>query len=280
MVEILQFPFMQRAILAGIFLAALLGFLGVFAILKKMAFFGDGIAHASLSGIAIGLIASVNPLWTAIIFAVVVAVLIYVLEKRTKLSIDAIIGILFTASLAIGVILISLQKGYQPELISFLFGNILSVSSYELIVMIVFSILIILFLAIFYKKLSLIAFDKEGAYLAGINISLFEILFNIFLAIAIVLGVKILGIVLVSALLIIPASVGKIVSGSFKGLIWWSIIVGEITVLLGLVLSYVFDLPSGAVIVLCGAVIFIIVAVFYRLIILKNYNLKIKNKNL
>ncbi len=272
MIEILQFPFMQRAVLAGIFLAALLGFLGVFAILKKMAFFGDGIAHASLAGIAIGLVASVNPLWTAIIFSAVIAVLIHFLEKKTKLSIDAVIGIIFTASLALGVILISLQKGYQPELISFLFGNILSVNFYELVIMIIFSIIIILFLAIFYKKLSLIAFDKEGAYLAGININLFEILFNIFLAVAIVLGVKILGIILVSALLIIPASIGKILSGSFRGLVWWSIIVGEIMVLLGLILSYVFDLPSGAVIVLCGAIIFIIVAVFHRLIILKGYN--------
>jgi len=254
--------------LAGIFLAVLLGFLGVFAVLKKMSFFGDGIAHASLAGIAIGLIASWNPLWTAIIYAVVIAILIYFLEKRTKLSVDAIIGILFTASLAIGVILISTQKGYQPELISFLFGNILSVSLYELIVMIVFSVFIVLFLAIFYKKLSLIAFDKEGAYLAGINVGLFEILFNIFLAIAIVLGVKILGIILVSALLIIPASIGKIISKSFRGLVFWSIIVGEVTVILGLILSYIFDLPSGAVIVLCGAVIFVLLASINRLVLI------------
>lgn len=263
---------MQRALIVGIVLALVLGFLGVFAILKRMSFLGDGIAHASLAGIAIGLMAAVNPLITAIIFSIIIAILIYVLEKKTKLSVDAIIGILFTASMALGVVIISFQKGYQPELISFLFGNILAVNISDLIIMVVCALIIIIFLTIFYKKLSLLAFDKEGAYLAGINVSLFEIIFNIFLAVAIVLGVKILGIILVSALLIIPSSTAKIISKSFKSLVFSSIVFGEITIILGLVLSYIFDLPSGAVIVLCGTVIFVLVAVFYRVFVLKGYN--------
>lgn len=270
MLEILQFPFMQRAILAGIFLAALLGFLGVFAVLKKMSFFGDGIAHASLAGIAIGLITAVNPLWSAMIFSIIIAILIYVLEKKTKLSIDAIIGILFTASLALGVVIMNFKSGYQPELMSYLFGNILAINSNDLIIMIVFSVLIILFLAIFYKKLSLLAVDREGAYLAGINVNFFEIIFNVFLAIAIVLGVKILGVILVSALLIIPASIAKIISKSFKSLIYLSIILGEIIVILGLILSYIFDLPSGAVIVLVGALMFVLISILNRLIVLRS----------
>jgi len=271
MIEILQFPFMQRALIAGIILAVLLAFLGVFAVLKRMSFLGDGIAHASLAGIAIGLLASLNPLVIAIFYSVIIALLIYVLEKKTKLSVDAIIGILFTASLALGVVLMSFKSGYQPDLISFMFGNILAVNVNDLIIMASISVVVIIFLAIFYKKLSLVAFDKEGAYLAGINVSLFEILFNVFLAIAIVLGVKILGIILVSALLIIPASTSKIVSKSFKSLIISSIIIGEITVLSGLILSYVFDLPSGAIIVLCGTAIFILVASFYRLFVYRGY---------
>jgi ABC-type Mn2+/Zn2+ transport system permease subunit len=262
---------MQRALIAGIILAVLLAFLGVFAVLKRMSFLGDGIAHASLAGIAIGLLASLNPLVIAIFYSVIIAILVYVLEKKTKISVDAIIGILFTASLALGVVLMSFKAGYQPDLISFMFGNILAVSTNDLIIMASISIVVIIFLTIFYKKLSLVAFDKEGAYLSGINVPLFEISFNIFLAVAIVLGVKILGIVLVSALLIIPASIAKLISKSFKSLIAVSIIMGEITVILGLILSYIFDLPSGAVIVLCGTAIFILVASFYRLFMFGGY---------
>lgn len=259
MIEIFQFPFMQRALIAGFVIAAVLAFLGIFIILRKMAFFGDGIAHASLAGIAIGILASVNPVLTAIIFSVVFALLIYFFEKRTKLSSDVVIGILFTASMALGVILINLKQGYQPELISFLFGNILAIKTSELILMIVLSVLIFAFLIAFHKKITLLTLDRESAYLSGIKVNMLEILFYIILAVSVVLGVKLLGIILVSSLLVLPASIAKLISKSFRELNILNIVFAEVIVLAGLILSYYLDWPSGATIIVFGTLIFILV---------------------
>ena len=116
MLDILQYPFMQRAIIAGVALALLLAWLGVFVIMRRMSFFSDGIAHASLAGVAAGVLAGVHPLTTALVFSVVFSIVIYYLEKRTTLSSDAIIGILFTSGMALGVTLISFKQGYQRRI--------------------------------------------------------------------------------------------------------------------------------------------------------------------
>jgi len=259
MFELLEFPFMQRAIVGGIILGLILAFMGVFVVLRHMAFFGDGIAHASLAGIAIGVLAATNPIIIAIVYSVIIAIIIFYLERKTQLSSDVVIGIMFTASMALGVILISLKTGYQPELISYLFGNILSIQISELIVMIVFGVIVIAYLLIFYKQIAFIAFDEEGAKVNGINTHVLTLILYIALAVAIVLGVKILGIILVSALLIIPASIAKLVSKSFRNLIITGIGFSELIVLGGMGVSYYLDLPTGAVIILFGALIFFLV---------------------
>ncbi|MFH1632008.1 MAG: metal ABC transporter permease, partial [bacterium] len=137
--ELLTYPFMQRALIAGAILGVLLASLGVLATLRKMAFFGEGVAHASLAGIAIAVLAGFTPLPFAIAWAVLIAVIIYTLERATKLPSDTLIGILFTASMALGVILIGQTQGYQPELLSFLFGSILTIKSIDLIIIASFS---------------------------------------------------------------------------------------------------------------------------------------------
>lgn len=266
MIEFLEFPFMQRALIAGILLAVLLSFLGVFVILKRMSFFGDGIAHASLAGIAIALLAGTNPLPVAIIFSVALALIIYYLEKKTTLSSDTIIGIFFTASMSLGVLLMSFKAGYQPELISFLFGNILAIQTFELITIGLLTMIILAFLFKYYRKLTLIIFDRESAYLAGIPVTTLEITLYIMLAIAVVLGVKILGIILVSALLIIPPSTAKIIASSYKSLIVISIILSEVTIIAGIIFSYYFNLPTGATIVLTGTTLFILTLVLSKVL--------------
>jgi ABC-type Mn2+/Zn2+ transport system permease subunit len=256
MLAILSYPFMQRAVVAGVVLAAVLAWLGVFVIMRKMSFFSDGIAHASLAGIAVGVVAAIHPLSIAIIFSVVFALLIYYLEKKTPLSSDAIIGMLFTSGMSIGVVLISFQRGYQPDLVSFLFGNILAVRTADLALICVLSAAIAAFLLYNYRNMVLLALDMDTAYLAGVNVNTLQICFYIILAVSVVLGLKILGIVLVSALLIIPPSIAKLVSRSFKGLIAWSVLFSETIVVVGIILSYYLDSPTGPVIVLVGTAVF------------------------
>lgn len=256
MLSIFSYPFIQRALLAGFVLAVVLSFIGIFVVLKKISFLGEGVAHASLAGIAIGLITATNPLIVAIIYSILFSLVVYFLEKKTTVSTDAIIGVLFTASMALGVILVNTQAGYQPELISYLFGNILTIKTGDLLIMVLFSVIILLFLLFKYKKITLTIFDRDSAYLSGINTTFYELGLYISLAISIVLGVKVLGIVLVSAILIIPASIAKMLSRSFKQMIFDSIVVSEIIVIGGILLSYVLDYPTGPVIILLGTTIF------------------------
>lgn len=266
MLELLSLPFMQRALIAGVILGATLALLGVFVILKRMAFFSDGIAHASLAGVALGIIISVNPMITAMLFAVLIAILIYLLEVKYKVTSDAAIGLLFTVGMSLGIIMISLQPGYQPDLISFLFGNILAIDRTEMWIIAIVSVLILTFLIVKMRHLVMISLDMETAKLSGIKAGTTLLFLYIMLSLAVVLGIKILGVILVSALLIIPASTAKTYAGSFKKLLIGSVIISEITVISGIILSYYIDLPTGPTIVLVGALIFILVAAFCKLL--------------
>jgi zinc transport system permease protein len=258
MIEMLQLPFMQRAIIAGMVLGVLLAYLGIFVTLRKMAFFSDGIAHAALAGAAIGLLTSFSPLLSALIFSMFLAGLIYWLEKKSSLSSDSIIGILFTSGMALGIILISLRRGYQPELIGYLFGNILAIRRLDLILISIVSLLIMAFILSQKRKLTLLALDREMAYMAGINPDFHQLLLYIMLAAALVLGIRVLGIILVSAVLIIPVSTARLFSRSFKSLVLWTILISEGVMTCGLLLSYYLNLPSGAVIVLTGSTVFVL----------------------
>ena len=247
---------MQRALIAGIFLGALFAYLGVFVVMRRMAFFSDGIAHSSMAGVAAGVLLSMNPLYTALIAGIFFAVMMFFLEKKTNISSDAAIGLIFTFGMALGVLLISLKKGYQPELLGFLFGNILLIKTMDLWLIGSASVIILTFLFFLRREITLISVDPEMAHLSGIKNDFIELAMHVILAVSIILGIKILGIVLVSALLIIPVSISKLISRSFKRLVVGSVIFAEVIVISGILLSYLFDLPTGAVIVLTGAVLF------------------------
>ena len=265
MVTMLSYPFMQRALIAGVILAALLAWLGVFVVMRKMSFFSDGIAHSSLAGIAIGILASLQPLITAVIFSILFALAIYYLEKRTSLSSDAIIGMLFTSGMALGVVLISFKSGYQPDLMSFLFGNILAINNRDLVIIAALSAAISCFLAFNHRGITLMSLDRDSAYVEGINVDSLQVILYIVLAVSVVLGLKVLGIILVSALLIIPPSTAKLVSTSFRLLIVESLLFSEATVLAGIAISYYVNAPTGAVIVLVGTVLFFLAFLYKRL---------------
>ena len=250
------YPFMQRALIAGILLAGLFAYLGVFVVMRRMAFFSDGIAHASLAGVAAGVLLSINPLATALVASVFFALMMFWLEKKTNISSDAVVGLIFTFGMALGVLLISLKRGYQPELIGFLFGNILMIKSLDLWLIGIASVLISSLLFLFRREITLMSLDREMAYLSGVRTNLLQLAMYIVLAISVVLGIKILGIVLVSALLIIPVSISKLISRSFRKLVIRSVLCAEAIMITGIFLSYLFDLPTGAAIVLTGAVLF------------------------
>jgi len=258
LIELLSYPFVQRALLAGVFSGALLAILGIFVVLRKMAFFSDGIAHTALSGVAIALLVGQEPLLWAVVLGIVFAAAIFFLEKKTDISPDSLIGILFTSSLALGVVLMNFKAGYQPDLLSFLFGNILTIRSGELWAIIPASVLIGAFIMWNYRKYLLICLNKELAHLAGVRTDLYQFILYVLLAVASILAIKMFGIILVSALLIIPVSFGKLFARNARGLLAISIIFAELIVVGGIVLSLAFNLPTGAVIILTGTALFVL----------------------
>ena len=261
----LSFPFMQRAMIAGLILGALLACLGIFVTLRKMAFFGDGIAHSSLAGIALAVLFGWAPLPIALVWALVVALLIWWLERNIRLPSDTLIGIFFTASMAIGVLMMSMTAGYRPELISYLFGNILSVQAFDLYIILTIAIGIAIWLIFSFRSLTFMSLAEENAAVAGVRTRLQTAILYVALALATVLGVKTFGIILVSALLILPAATSRMVTKNFRDYVIVSIILAELTVLAGLSLSYRLDLPSGAVIVTVGTVFFFLAVIFKSL---------------
>jgi zinc transport system permease protein len=259
MMQWLAMPFVQRAIIAGVILGALLALLGIFVVLRRMAFFSDGISHASLAGVALGVLVNANPLLTALGVSASLAVLMSWMERRTRIASDAIVGLIFTAGMATGVILLALKTGYQPDLIGFLFGNILSIRWSELVVMLIMATLIIIFLLAEYKRMALLVLNQEIARISGVPVVLYQTLLYVIVAMAAVLGIKMLGVALVSALLIIPVSCAKLIAKSFRRLMVYSVVIAEITVLAGIALSIYLNMPTGAVIVLCGIGMFIFI---------------------
>lgn len=258
MLEVLQYPFMIRALISGIFVAVLLGWLGTFVVTRKMSLIGDGIAHASLAGIALALLLGWAPIPVTVIFSIFIAAFIYFLEKKTKISSDMAIAVMFTTGMAIGIILLHFYQGYQPELVSYLFGNILTINTYDLWNIIAAGSVILAGLFIFYRKILFSTFDPVGAYLSGIRPWIYDLILYISTAVAIILSIKLIGIILVSALLVTPSAIAKLFSRSFKHFTILAILVAAIIVFIGLMVSYFLDLPSGAAIVLVGTLLFLL----------------------
>lgn len=249
---------MQRAFIAGILVAFALGWLGVFIVSRKISFFGDGIAHASLAGIALALLLGLAPLPVVLLLGIMLAGIMYLVEEKTTLSSDSILGIIFTTGMALGVVLMHYYPGYQPELMSYLFGNILAITHTDLIYTLAITSLVGIVLSTTYRSLTFATIDPDGAYLAGISLRRHTLGLYIMTALTIMVSVKLIGIILVSALLIIPTVTARSIARSFATLQLYSILIALMIVIVGLVASFYLDLPSGATIVLTGTTFFII----------------------
>lgn len=243
--------------LAGVALAVVLAWLGVFVVMKRMSFIADGIAHVSLAGVAIGFLFQLQPLLSALVFSLAVGVLIYYLERKTTLPVDTIITLLFTASLAVGILLMHRTGGGELEALEeVLFGDLGQVAVWQLQLTVAFAALIGSILARITRPLALLVFDRATAHVAGIPIARLELLLYLILVVTIVLGINLFGVLLVSALMVIPASAAKLVSRSFHGAVAMAMVFAALIVLAGLPISLAYDLPSGSVVVISGVILF------------------------
>lgn len=257
MFEILTLPFFQRALFVGSLLGVIMAVLGVLVVLRKMSFFSDAIGHSALAGIAIGLLLNVNPFLAALVFTILVAIGISSIRSTTRLPIDTLLGVFFSASVALGVILVSLTPGYQADLISFLFGNILTVSSFDVTSSIIITAIAAITLLVAGKGFVAISLDQSLAQAEGVPVKRYELIFMVLLAAIIALTIKFVGVILVTALLIIPAATAQNLARSLTAMFGLSVLISLISVIAGMLISAALSTPSGPTIVLTGTALFV-----------------------
>lgn len=258
MLEIFEYDFMQRAFLAGMIIAVLASVSGTFVVLRRYSMISETLAHSALVGVAVGLVAGFSPLWMAVLFAVISAWLIEYLRSEFSLYSDSVLAILLSGSLAIAVIIVSLGGAFNNSLFSYLFGSILSVSSEDVATIAVFGTLSLGALLLFSKELYFIAYDEEVAKTSGVKVKFLNFLLVSVVAIIIALSIRVVGSLLIGALMVIPTISALQFKVGFSKTVLISIFIALISVASGMTLSFYFSLPSGATIVLCVLVIFII----------------------
>jgi zinc transport system permease protein len=255
--DVLAYPFMQRALVAGLLVSLMTSLLGVLVVLRRSAFFGDAIAHASLAGVALGVLTGLHPLLTAAGVSVGIAMALHAVEQRTRLALDTVLGFILPFFMAMGVLLLSLKPGYQPELMSFLFGSILTVSRDNLLLIAAITVVVLASFMRFRPQLVFATFDEEGAQLAGIRVGLMLTGYYILLALVIIASIRTVGVILVNALLIIPAATAKILARSLAHMFVLTPLVGALSVIGGIVTAYYLDLPAGPAIVVLAGLLFL-----------------------
>jgi len=259
--EMLSYGFMQRALIGGSLIAILCSVLGVFLVLRRLSLIGDGLAHVTFGSVALALFFRLHSFYmTLAIIPVVLVSAMGVLKIAQKARIygDAAIGIVSAFGIATGVMLASIAGGFNVDLFSYLFGNILSISSSELVIAAVLFVIVITGVAIFYNELFASTFDEELARSSGINTERINQVLVLLTALTVVLAMKVVGIMLISALLILPAVSALQIAKGFKAAIVWAAGIGVSSVVVGISLSFVLNLPTGATIVMFNFAIFLI----------------------
>lgn len=265
--ELFSYPFVVNGFIGGVTAAIICSVLGVFIVLRRASLIGEGIAHLSFGGIAVGLLAGLYPLGVALVFALLGTVAISILHQKKLVYYETAIGILFSFGLAIGAVAASLAGGFDVDLFSYLFGNILTISDEDLLYILLLSMAVLAFCLLFYKELVAMTFDTTGARLAGVPVASFDLVFNVMVAFTVVVSIQIVGSLLVSALLIIPAASALQLSSSFRSTVLIGLVVAVLSVVAGLMLSFFFDIATGGAIVIFGTMAFVICVALRRIAI-------------
>jgi len=272
MIEILQYEFMQRALISGIAISISCSLIGLFLILKRFSLFGDAMSHVAFGGIALGLFLKSNPIWVSLIVSIIGALAIIKLNSSKRIYSDSSISVLLSLGLAMGLVLISLSGGFSIDITSYLFGSILLVNIEETVSTVLLSVIVIAFVILYYKKLIYLVFNEEQALVNGINTVVLNILFITLATIAIVMSIRLIGVLMVSSLLIIPNVSSLLLGYGFKKTILFSICFSLISVILGTILAFEWNITPSGMIVITSA------GIFFGVNVLKFFSSKIKIK--
>ena len=254
--EALSYGFMQKALIAGIAVGLICSFMGTFLVLRRYSLFGDGIAHVAFGGISVGLFLGVFPLWTAFIVSIFGGLGLQKLRQSTKISGDSAVAVVLVSGLAVGVILVSSSGGFSVDLFSFLFGSILLISQEDTIMILALSAGIIATLTIMQKQFLHLTFNEEQAKLSGMRTTLLNYAFVVLASITVVTSMRLVGILLISALIVIPNITAMMFGKGFKKTVLISMSISVISVVSGILVSYAINVaPSGTIVVIAVGIL-------------------------
>ncbi len=277
-VEALQFVFMRNALVAGVLVSIACGIVGTFVVIKRIVFISGGIAHAAYGGIGLGyyvkyallpLLAAGGaaaqdhrpgswPLVGAILFSLLAAVIMGLIQRRTRQRADTVIGVLWAIGMAVGIVFVDLSQGYKVDLMSYLFGSILAVERAELVIILVLDVVIVALTALFYKELLAISFDETFASVENVPVDAIYIVLLCLIALTVVMMMRVVGLIMVIAMLTMPAAIAGRFVRDMKQMMISSIVLGMLFTVIGLWLSYAWNLTSGASIILVAGVAYLI----------------------
>ncbi len=275
--EIFQYSFFQNAIWASLFTSISCGIVGTYIVSRKIVFMGGGITHASFGGLGIGFYSGINPLLSALIFAVLSALGVEYISHsshQNRVREDSVIAIIWSLGMAIGVLFTFLTPGYLPNLFTYLFGNILTVSGTDILWMIILSVVLILGYLLFRREVVYTAFDRNFAFTQGLPVAFIEYMMMIFIAVTIVLSIRLVGIMLLMSLISIPQMIANMFTSDFGKIVRASIVISFSGCVSGLFFSYYLNVPSGAFIILVLAIMFLVAKAGYSTFIDKRSSSK------
>ena len=262
MFEIFHYSFMVRAFIAGGAIALLAPMIGTFLVLRRLSLFADSLAHVALAGVAIGILTGIYPVATAVVTCIVAAVIIEKLRSDRKMYGDAALSLFLSGSLAVALVLISLAHGFNVNLFSYLFGSITAVEPTDIYIILGLAALVMLLIKLFYKELFYISFDEQAAKVSGLPVRQLNLLLMSLAAVTVALSMRVVGILMVGALMVIPVLSALQIAKSFRGTLVYSVCFSFITVFAGLYFSYYLNIIAGGAIVLLALAIFVFTLLF------------------
>jgi len=255
--ELFNYGFFRNAFFAALLMSVACGIVGTYIVSRRMVFISGGITHASFGGVGLGYFLGFPPLAGAAVFAVLAALATENLTRRKILRNDSIIAIMWSLGMALGIIFVYLTPGYAPNLMSFLFGSIITVNSTDLWLMLALSVVVTGFFAVFYWPILYVSFDEQFARTRGIPVMLLNYILIILVALTIVLSIRIAGIILVLSILTIPQNIANLFTNRFSSIMITSVIIGFLGSFMGLLISYFLDIPSGACIIFTLVILYL-----------------------
>lgn len=265
MLELFQYPFLLRALFVGILIGFSASYFSIFVVQRKISYIGSGLAHAAFGGVALGLLLNISPIMIAIPFTFLVALLTVYLQEHSKISVDSIIGILYSFSVALGIIFLALKDNYTADAYTYLFGSLLTVSMSDLYISMVLSLVTIFSFYKYWNRWSYATFDREMAKADKVPVLKDDYILMLMIALTVVLAIKIVGIILIAAYIVIPGAFARLLVKRFINMTYFAIIFGVITSIIGLLISYELDYPSGAVIIVLQSILFGVALIINRI---------------